>query len=463
MAHTTFKASKYTHAVELQAGRGVLYNGRTGALIELSQGIFERTRVLFEGVRRGARIARREVEHDFLPHLIAGGFILDETFDELAAIEEQYQRERRESQFLVTILPTFGCNLGCEYCFVGKKTGFLSPDAQDRILCSVRDHLAKRQVPSMAVDWFGGEPLLALPVIRRISDEFQRLCAERGIPYHAQVITNGTVITEEAVEAMSHCGVDRLQVTLDGMQPVNDERRPAKSRKGSPFEQTLEGLERVVGKFLVRLRINVDRRNVDQVWPLLELFDQRGWIGEEQRFFPYLARISPFTDACAGVSADVLSVEAFEDLNLRWIEALDQRGVPVVFERLYGFPEPKLYNCGAVGTNGFVFNPAGEIHKCGLTVDDSSEAVGRIGSSLLDANNAAHKWQSFSPTANPVCRTCEFLPSCLGGCPRNQIENREVQKKENCTYYQQFENKILATHLKLATKRQPSALTGEPA
>jgi hypothetical protein len=30
------------------------------------------------------------------------------------------------------------------------------------------------------------------------------------------------------------------------------------------------------------------------------------------------------------------------------------------------------------------------------------------------------------------------------------MQMREVQKKENCQYYQQHENRILATHMELA-------------
>jgi hypothetical protein len=48
------------------------------------------------------------------------------------------------------------------------------------------------------------------------------------------------------------------------------------------------------------------------------------------------------------------------------MKRLHEYGVPVAFQALYQFPEPKLYNCGAIGNNGFIFNPNGEIHKCGL-------------------------------------------------------------------------------------------------
>ncbi len=66
------------------------------------------------------------------------------------------------SQFLLTILPTFGCNLGCDYCFVGKKRGAMDRERQDQIIEFVTKRFASHTFPSMAVDWFGGEPLLAL-------------------------------------------------------------------------------------------------------------------------------------------------------------------------------------------------------------------------------------------------------------------------------------------------------------
>jgi uncharacterized protein len=249
---------------------------------------------------------------------------------------------------------------------------------------------------------------------------------------------------------MFRAGVDRLQITLDGLREIHDQRRPSKLRVVSSFEQTVLGLEKVVGKFVIRLRINVDKHNLPEAWLLLDFFAAQRWLGADTRFYPYLARVSPFTDACASVATEVCSVDDFQNTNLQWMKRLHEHGVPVAFQALYQFPEPKLYNCGAIGNNGFIFNPNGEIHKCGLAVDDSSEAIGVLGEELDADHRNARKWKEWSPLANPICRGCEFLPSCLGGCPRNQMQMREVQKKENCQYYQQHENRILATHLELA-------------
>ena len=80
-------------------------------------------------------------------------------------------------------------------------------------------------------------------------------------------------------------------------------------------------------------------------------------------------------------------------------------------------------------------------------MDDPSEAVGHLETGIDPEGPNVRKWQAWSPLANPTCRGCEFLPSCLGGCPRNQMEDRAVQKRENCAYYQNHERTLLLAHL----------------
>src|SRR5579863_1424763 len=161
-----WKISRYTHLIELETRGGRIYNGRTGAIVELSSGVYRKARLLLESrapidePRAGSRA------RELFSHLIAGGFFVREELDELTILEHQYETERLRSQFLLTILPTFGCNLGCEYCFVGKKKGMMSQETQIHIVDFVSSYLKDHAVPSMSVDWFGGEPLLSLPVIQ---------------------------------------------------------------------------------------------------------------------------------------------------------------------------------------------------------------------------------------------------------------------------------------------------------
>ena len=444
-AGMAFRFSTYTHFLQVTSEDVAIYNGRTGSIIRVSRNASERC----QAFRRESPDDCSAIDHDSLfPHLLAGGFVVESGFDELQAIREQFYQQREQSQFLLTILPTFQCNLACSYCFIDKKTGVLSREQQDQIIVFATER--SRGVLSMSVDWFGGEPLLGLSVIDYLSASFQDICQARGIPYSAQVITNGTMMSDENVKLLLRSGVNRLQITLDGLQHVNDARRRSLQPGQSSFRQICEGIDRALGKFLIRLRINIDSDNCQEIWPLLDFLHYKGWLGPDTGFFPYLGRVSPFTDACSSVAANACSVRAFQEMNIEWITRLHHLGVPILFQGLYQFPEPKFYNCAAIGNNGFIFNPNGEVHKCGLAVVDSNEAIGRLGANSSTWRSRGTKWDRWTPFDKPKCLECRFLPSCLGGCPRNHVLIRENDKKDNCQYHQEYENQMLLLHLRLA-------------
>ena len=431
-----WKLSRYTHRIALGDGSGILHNGRSGAVIRLSSAAF-------------ARSAGALSEDDpLLAHLVAGEFVVDSTRDELAELEEQFERSRRNSALLFTILPTFACNLACDYCFVATKSGRLSREHQQALIGFAAERIEGSGKEAMLVDWFGGEPLLALDIIESLSTALTGLCDTHGIGYTSQVITNGTLLTKENVETLLACRVERLQITLDGIRAVHDARRRSK-HGGSSFDAILAGIEQAFGRFLIRLRINVDRTNQGDLFELIDLFDAKGWLGADTSFYPYLARISPYTTACAAVSECAVSTAEFHALNVDWMQRLHARGVPVVQQPLYGFPEPRLYSCGAIGANGFVFTPGGEIHKCGLEIDDRTAAVGTLGYPPDPSNANAAMWRSWSPFAVERCRECAFLPTCLGGCARNHLQDRAAELAGNCAYFRQFEGELVAAHLRL--------------
>src|SRR5262249_30890487 len=153
--------------------------------------------------------------------LLAGGFIVDARLDELEALRERNRGSKDGGPLVLTISPTFACNLDCGYCFVGKKQGTMSPEIEQQIIDFVRKNLERQDLPAVEVDWFGGEPLIAHRNINRLSRALIALCSERGVPYSAQVITNGTLMTPELADELAACGVDRVQITIDGFEQTH--------------------------------------------------------------------------------------------------------------------------------------------------------------------------------------------------------------------------------------------------
>ena len=52
-------------------------------------------------------------------------------------------------------------------------------------------------IKRFSVSWYGGEPLMALPIIEKLSEAFFRLCEENGVKYTESIVTNGYLLTKE--------------------------------------------------------------------------------------------------------------------------------------------------------------------------------------------------------------------------------------------------------------------------
>ena len=74
----------------------------------------------------------------------------------------------------------------CHYYFEQRTSGELSEAAEEKITDLVRENIIGRT--DFAVQWFGGEPLLSLSLMERLSAAFLRLSAKHAVRYAATVI-----------------------------------------------------------------------------------------------------------------------------------------------------------------------------------------------------------------------------------------------------------------------------------
>lgn len=102
-----------------------------------------------------------------------------------------------------------GCNLDCSYCGVNKKsTATIDPALY---LEEFRKLRAAQPNETIAVDFFGGEPLMQMPIVRQIID---------GISSDGNVTmfmsTNGLLLTQPIVDYLVSSGVE-LSLSFDGL------------------------------------------------------------------------------------------------------------------------------------------------------------------------------------------------------------------------------------------------------
>ena len=124
------------------------------------------------------------------------------------------------------------------------------------------------------------------------------------------------------------------------------------------------------------------------------------------------------------------------------------------FEVVHYFPSRIHLNCAAVSNNSMVFGPNGRMYKCGLDVGDhhrahatldtdgavvAAPAVAEVGPAPL----AADRWDRFDPFTHARCSECQYLPVCMGGCPKAQIEKDAAQVRTQSEFWQNNFDRII--------------------
>jgi len=330
---------------------------------------------------------------------------------------------------------------------VANKSGGMNRQTEARLLSFVENRLNEGR-RALTVAWFGGEPLLALPLLERLSAGFIAACSHRGVVYAAQLVTNGTLLTNSVVQRLRRIGVSQVQVTLDGLRGTHDARRRWNKSRRSSFDDIMDGLRATIGQIPVRLRVNVDDRNISDAMDLLALFAKEGWLNPATRFVPYVARVLDYTAASACAAGHVCEPGRFEALQRRWFESLRSYGLDVTMRALYGFPEPRAVTCNAVSGSGYVVAPDGTLYRCSFDADDRTRASGSLTEGVQPVE-AEQFWRMYDPFQRRTCRECEALPSCLGFCPRNFRDKRMKFIDENCRYFRETEPRIVRHHLSL--------------
>ena len=137
----------------------------------------------------------------------------------------------------ITFNVTTRCNLRCKYCYAGYGKYDANPlmDMQSDIAISMLDDLLSYGIYQVdTVQFFGGEPLLAIGIIDRICSFFKDAFSTGKIikiPLFT-IITNGTINSDKVEKLIKKNGI-RITLSVDWPQSVHDQQRVDKYGKGT--------------------------------------------------------------------------------------------------------------------------------------------------------------------------------------------------------------------------------------
>lgn len=302
---------------------------------------------------------------------------------------------------------TGNCNLACRYCYASEQDrNTMTWETARRAI-----DLAAASGAPFILQFSGGEPLLALPLLHQIVDYIRT----NRIRARMDLQTNGTLLTEETA-AFLRCARIGIGVSLDGRPAEHDAHRCYPDGRGSSMD-VIAGIQ-CLGRrgIAIGLTCVVTAENVAELSGVIEMayylgnvrrvgFDLLRGQGSGTAVRP--AREEEMTQAMAEVFA---RNEHLGRLHGYRIAIAQEEQASCLSQRTGdGFS-----HCHAMSGAGVHIDAAGRIFACSSYVGDARFLLGDVehGIDVRRQVEVAHEMQD----AMAFCRVCADFAGCGGAC-----------------------------------------------
>lgn len=356
---------------------------------------------------------------------------LSEALEELAALIEAKELFAPD----IDVPPTFSqrplvkslclhvahdCNLRCKYCFAGTgdfghDRSLMSKEIGERAVDFIIENSGPRR--HCELDFFGGEPLMNMPVVKHVVQYVRKREKEAGKEFKLTLTTNGVLLNEENRRFLNAHDIS-LVLSLDGRKEVHDNMRPNVAGKGS-YDGVLRNFKQLVserdGKNYF-LRGTFTAYNLDFTKDVLDMADQGfGLLSVE----PVVAKDCGYAIKEEHLPALYAEYEKLAEAFLQRKKAdggfeffhfnMDINHGPCVAKRLSG--------CGA-GHEYFAVAPNGDLYPCHQFVGREDYRLGTIQSGVTKPE-LVQEFRQAHVLNKPECSGCWARFYCSGGCHAN--------------------------------------------
>ena len=153
------------------------------------------------------------------------------------------------------------CNLTCKHCYSISADIDFPGELSTQQVFKVMDDLKRFRVPVLILS--GGEPLLR-PDILAISQR------AKAMGFYVGLSSNGTLISEENIDAIAAIGYDYVGISIDGVRETHDRFR----RRQGAFDESLHGIRLCRDRGIkVGLRFTLTQDNAEELPELLQLMN----------------------------------------------------------------------------------------------------------------------------------------------------------------------------------------------
>lgn len=418
------RTSKYNIKKRLNDKEWILYNSLSNTLAVIENKQMD----LLESKNYDELI---KVDNDLSKKLVRGGYVIEDDFDENVFLDYKLQESRYDKTVLaLTIAPTLDCNFRCSYCY--EKNKYKNIVMTNDTAHSIVEFVAARAntLSELLITWYGGEPLLALNVVEKISNELRDICEKNNIAFDFTIVTNGFLLTKKNAERLQRIGIKTVQITLDGTEEKHNEKRPLKNG-GATFKTIINNLVEVTKYFdEIYIRVNCDEENMDDYKNLYFYIKSLNI----EKIIMYAAPIRDY-EGCYSCGKCFVK-KSFKEKEYDIYKSFGEKDFEKFIRRKY--PTVTWNACGADSVNSIVVSADGDLYKCWSDIGNHERSFGNI-NKIEDLNVMNQIFYFKNPKDNAECYECRMYPICLGGCPYE----RSIGKTDVCEYSEEILVKYL--------------------
>lgn len=363
--------------------------------------------------------------NDFSSYLLERGYAYENQEAQEEAIDKAHKafsKEVEDSQIQLMLVPTYGCNFACTYCFqhgIDGRPSLISKETVDAFFEYAHSNFSSNSHKPF-ITLFGGEPLVNSKAQREIISYIIDKCVEKD--YEIAAVTNGYDLIDY-IDILKKARVKEIQITLDGSRDIHDSRRATANKKGT-FDRIITGMEAAINeKMPINLRSVVDSENIADLVNLAEFLDKKGWLDLPPELFKtQLGRNYELFECYAKPQHLMTQAELWGEFSL------SSRKHPVLAK--FHRPDFKgirhlvdtgeMYmasfdTCPACKTE-WVFDLYGEIYGCTASCGREEYSLGTYWPAVNPNKEAIETWQKRDVRTINKCLDCKYNVICGGGC-----------------------------------------------
>ena len=352
----------------------------------------------------------------------------------LLFVEDDYiDREKAASmqqQALVKALclhVSHDCNLRCKYCFAS--TGDFGTGRKTMDVETARkaiDFVVEKSGPrrNIEVDFFGGEPLMAMDTVKATVDYARSIEEQAGKHFRFTITTNGMLLNDENIEYINR-EMSNAVLSLDGRPEVNDRERLTPSGQGS-YDIIVPKFQKLVagrGTKDYYLRGTFTRFNEDFAQDVMHIaslgfknISVEPVVGGPED--PYNLPEEDLPKLEAEYERLAALLREHPEINFFHFN-VDLAQGPCVIKRLRG--------CGA-GCEYVAITPEGDIYPCHQFVGNPDYKLGNLDEGTFDMGISG-KFAALNIYTREACQHCWARFYCSGGCSAsNLLVNGDIKK-----------------------------------